>query len=441
MYTILSRRGSIQRSPVVPVQFIFYLMDRPIKQKKWNTRRILTLAGITAIVALIGASYYFTSGNSKLNVEADRISIVEVKEGTFQEFIPINGTVLPISSIYLDASVGGRVEEKYVEDGAVLKKGDPIMRLSNTDLELSLVNQETQVLNLLTQAQIAQTNAQQVTISNRNQMADVEQALKEAERIYNLNKKLYAEKAIGSQEYQKSVNEYNYQKQRVELTKQILKQDEVSNNQKATQDQKTYERTQSALQLMRQKVGDLIVRAPVDGQLTSFDAEIGQSKNAGERLGQIDVLTGFRVRAEIDEHYINRIFTEQVGEFTLSGKAYKLKIKKVYTQVTNGRFQVDMEFQGEAPAGVRRGQTLQIRLALSDETKALLLPKGGFYQQTGGNWIFKLDQSGRTAYRIDIQLGRQNPEYYEVIGGLKPGDRVIVSSYETYDKIQELNVK
>src|SRR5690606_10952074 len=277
-------------------------MDRPIQQKKWNTKRILTIAGVVGIVGLIGASYYFTSGNSRLNVEAERISIVEVKEGTFQEFIPINGTVLPISSIYLDASVGGRVEEKYVEDGAILRKGDPIMRLSNTDLELSLVNQETQVLNLLTQAQIAQTNAQQVTISNRNQMADVEQGLKEAQRIYNLNKKLYEEKAIGSQDYQKSLNEYNYQKQRVELTQQILQQDEVSNNQKATQDRKTYERTQSALELMRQKVGDLIVRSPVDGQLTSFDAEIGQSKNAGERLGQIDVLTGFKVRAEIDEH-------------------------------------------------------------------------------------------------------------------------------------------
>ncbi|SFS92644.1 efflux RND transporter periplasmic adaptor subunit [Sphingobacterium wenxiniae] len=416
-------------------------MDRPIQQKKWNTKRILTIAGVVGIVGLIGASYYFTSGNSRLNVEAERISIVEVKEGTFQEFIPINGTVLPISSIYLDASVGGRVEEKYVEDGAILRKGDPIMRLSNTDLELSLVNQETQVLNLLTQAQIAQTNAQQVTISNRNQMADVEQGLKEAQRIYNLNKKLYEEKAIGSQDYQKSLNEYNYQKQRVELTQQILQQDEVSNNQKATQDRKTYERTQSALELMRQKVGDLIVRSPVDGQLTSFDAEIGQSKNAGERLGQIDVLTGFKVRAEIDEHYINRIFTDQVGEFTLSGKVYKLKIKKVYTQVTNGRFQVDMEFEGEAPSSVRRGQTLQIRLALSDETKALLLAKGGFYQQTGGNWIFKLDKDGKTAYRADIQLGRQNPEYYEVIGGLQPGDKVIVSSYETYDKIQELNVK
>lgn len=416
-------------------------MDRPIKQKKWNSKRILTLVGVLGVIALIGASYYFTSGNSSLNVEADRISIVEVKEGTFQEFIPINGTVLPISSIYLDASVGGRVEEKYVEDGAVLKKGDPIMRLANTDQELSLIQQETQVLNLLTQAQIAQTNAEQMSINNRNQMADVQQAFREAERIYRLNQKLYDEKAIGSQEYEKSKNEYNYQKQRVELTQQILRKDSISNSQKALQDQKTYERTQSALGLMRQKVDDLIVRAPVDGQLTSFDAEIGQSKSAGERLGQIDVLTGFRVRAEIDEHYINRIFTEQTGEFMLSGKPYRLKIKKVYTQVTNGRFQVDMEFEGEAPSSVRRGQTLQIRLALSDETKALLLAKGGFYQQTGGNWIFKLDKNGNTAYRAEIQLGRQNPEYYEVIGGLEPGDKVIVSSYETYDKIQELNVK
>ncbi|WP_313190449.1 efflux RND transporter periplasmic adaptor subunit [Sphingobacterium sp.] len=416
-------------------------MDRPIEQKKWNSKRILTVAGIAGIVALIGASYYYTSGNSKLNVDAERISIFEVKEDTFQEFIPINGTVLPISSIYLDASVGGRVEEKYVEDGAHLHKGDPIMRLSNTDMELSLVQNETQVLNLLTQAQIAQTNAQQASISNKNQMADVEQAYKESKRIYELNKKLLEEKAIGSQEYQKSLNEYNYQKERVELTKQILKQDEISNNQKLNQDRKTYQSTQQALDLMRKKVGDLILRAPVDGQLTSFDAEVGQNKNPGERLGQIDVLTGFKVRAEIDEHYINRIFPDLKGQFSIGNKTYELRIKKVYTQVKDGRFQVDMEFIGERPEGIRRGQTLTIRLALSDETKAVLLAKGGFYQQTAGNWIFKLDKDGKTAYRTDLQLGRQNPEYYEVLNGLKPGDKVVVSSYETYDKIQELNIK
>lgn len=416
-------------------------MDRPIKQRKWNSKRILTIVGILGIIVLIGASYYYTSGNSRLNVNAERISIFQVKEGVFQEFIPINGSVLPISSIYLDASVGGRVEERYVEDGTHLHKGDPIMRLSNTDLELTLVQQETQVLNLLTQAQIAQTNAQQVSINNKNQMADVEQAFNEAERVYTLNKKLLAEKAIGTQEYEKSVNEYNYQKERKELTRQILEQDERSTNQKLHQDQETYKRTQNALALMRQKVGDLILRAPVDGQLTSFDAEIGQNKNPGERLGQIDVLTGFKVRADIDEHYINRIFPDLRGQFTISNSTYDLVIKKVYTQVKDGRFQVDMEFIGERPKSIRRGQTLNIRLALSDETKAVLLAKGGFYQQTAGNWIFKLDKDGTSAFRTAVQLGRQNPEYYEVIGGLEPGDEVIVSSYETYDKIEELVIK
>lgn len=416
-------------------------MDRVLIKKKWNNKRIAIIAGVVALLLLITASYYFTSGNSKLNVDRERISIAEVKNDSFREYIPVNGMIMPISTIYLDASVGGRVEEKFVEDGALMKKGDAIMRLSNTDQELSLVNQETQVLNLLTQMEIAKTNAQQNTVIHLNQMADVENAYREAKRIYDMNKTLYEKKVISSQEYQKTLNDYNYQKQRKDLAQQILKQDSISTKQSLDQSEQTYNRTRSALELMRRKVGDLIVRAPVDGQLTSFDAEIGQSKGSGERLGQIDVLSGFKVRADIDEHYISRIYSDLEGEFTLSGKTYKLRIKKVYTQVTNGRFQVDMEFVGEIPKGIRRGQTLQIRLALSDETKALVVPKGGFYQQTGGNWIFKLDKDGKTAYRVDIQLGRQNPDYYEVLQGLEPGDKVITSSYESYEKVQELVIK
>lgn len=416
-------------------------MDKVLPKKKWNKRRLATIGGIAALISLIIASYYFTSGNSKLNVDKERITIAEVKNDSFREYIPVNGMVLPISTIYLDASVGGRIEEKFVEDGAIMKKGDAIMRLSNTDQELSLVNQETQVLNLLTQMEIAKTSTQQNTVMHLNQMADVENGFREAERVYNLNKKLFEKKVISSQEHQKTLNEYNYQKERVKLTKQVLKQDSLSTKQSLEQSQQTYDRTRSALELMRRKVGDLIVRAPVDGQLTSFDAEIGQNKNAGERLGQIDVLSGFKLRTDIDEHYISRIYPDLEGEFTLSGKSYKLRIKKVYTQVTNGRFQVDMEFTEKIPEGIRRGQTLQIRLALSDETKALLIPKGGFYQQTGGNWIFKLDKDGKTAYRVDIQLGRQNPDFYEVISGLEVGDKVITSSYETYEKVQELNVR
>ena len=416
-------------------------MDRVIEKKKWNAKRIGIIVFTLLLIGLIAFSFLGTQGGRKLNVDKERLSIFEVKEAVFQEFIPVNGTVLPIRTIYLDASVGGRVEEKYVEDGAVLKKGDPILKLSNTDLELSLVNQEIQVLNLLTQAQIAKTSAQQVSISNRNQMADVEQGLIEAKRIYELNQKLFDKDAIGKQDYLKSKNEYLYQKEKVELTKQILKQDSTSSIQKVFQDQETYNRTQSALELMRQKVGDLVVRAPVDGQLTSFDAEIGQNKNAGERLGQVDVLTGYKVNADIDEHYINRVFIGQKAEFKLKDENYDLIITKVYSQVKDGKFRVDFEFADKTPESIRRGQSLQIRLALSDETSALLLKKGGFYQQTGGNWLFIIDKSGQTAYRTDIQLGRQNPDYYEILDGLQPGDRVIISSYESYDKIQQLNIK
>lgn len=416
-------------------------MDRVIAKKKWNTKRLLTIGGIVAIAILIAGSVYFTSGKSRLNVDTERITISEIKKGTFQEFIPVNGVVLPITTIYLDAQEGGRVEEKYVEDGTVMKKGDPILRLSNTDLALSLVNQETQVYNLLTQMQIASNAAQQNTVTKLNQMTDVENDLKEAERLYSLNKKLYDQKAIGAQEFKQSEIKYNYQLDKLKLTKQILSQDSVSNRQQVEQAKRTYVGSQNALELTRKKVGDLVVRAPVDGQLTSLDAEIGQNKNKGERLGQLDVLSGFKVRADIDEHYISRIFNGLSGEFTFANKTYKLKIVKVFTQVTNGRFQVDMEFEGEVPKGIRRGQTLQIRLALSDETEALLLARGGFYQQTGGNWIFKLSEDGSTAYKVDITLGRQNPEFFEVMTGLKPGDKVVTSSYENYGNMQELVLK
>ena len=413
-------------------------MDRVIEKKKWTTKRLLTIGGVTALVLLIGSSYYFTSGKSKLNVDTERITISEVKNGPFQEFIPVNGVVMPITTIYLDANEGGRVDQKFVEDGTVMKKGDPIMKLANTDLELSLVNQETSVFNLLTQMQISRNAAQQNTISKLNQMADVDNAFKESERLYLLNKHLYEQKAIGLQEFKQSAIAYDYQVKRKKLTQQILKQDSVSTKQEVDQAKQSFGRTQNALAVMRQKVGDLIVRAPVDGQLTSLDAEIGQNKHQGERLGQIDVLSGFKVRVDVDEHYISRIFTGLTGDFDFSDKTYKLKIKKVFTQVTNGRFQVDMEFVGKVPEGIRRGQTLQIRLALGDETKALLLAKGGFYQQTGGNWIFKVSEDGKTAYKVDVQLGRQNPDYYEILQGLKPGDKVVTSSYENYGTMQEL---
>ncbi len=416
-------------------------MDRAIEKKKWTSKKMITIAVVVAIVALIAVSYYFTSGKSKLNVDEERITISEVTKGKFQEFIPVNGVVLPLTTIYLDASEGGRVEEKFVEDGSVVKKGQPILRLSNTDLLMTMMSQQNTVYNTLTQMQINNNAAQQNTVSKLNQMADVESLFQEAERVYLMDKQLFEQKVIGVQEFKKAQNDYNYYSRKKKLAQQILQQDSVSRAQQGEQDKRSYKGSQEALNMMRQKVNDLIVKSPIDGQLTSMDAEIGQTKRQGDRLGQIDVSSGFKVRVDIDEHYISRIYSGLKGDFTFADKTYKLKISKVFTQVVNGRFQVDMQFDGTVPTGIRRGQTLQIRLTLSDEKEVIRLPRGGFYQQTGGNWIFKVSTNGKTAYKTDIQLGSQNPDYYEVLQGLKPGDKVVTSNYENYGTMQELVIK
>ena len=418
------------------------MVDRIIKKKRWTVKRLLTMAGITSLVALASASYYFTSGKSRLNVELDRITIATVTKGSFQETIPVTGTVLPLASIYLDATEGGKVEARYVEDGAMMKKGQPILKLSNTDIKLAMVTQETNVYNLLTQMQISENNAQQNTVSKQQNAAITKSQYVEAERLYKLDKLLYEKGAIGSQEFKTAENNYNYLAEMQKLNKEIMIRDSISTRKQSEQGKQSYDGSQEALKVLKEKVGDLVVRAPIDGQLTSLDAEIGQNKNKGERLGQIDLLSGFKVRlTDLDEHYISRIFIGLTGSFSFADTSYKLKITKVYTQVVNGRFQVDMTFLGSVPKGIRRGQTLQILLALSDERQSILVPRGGFYQQTGGNWIFIVSDDGTMSHKVNIQLGNQNSEYYEVLDGLKPGDKVITSSYENYGSIQELVLK
>lgn len=400
------------------------------------TAAIVFVAGITWLIVS-------ASGKSKLDVDPDRITISEVTKGQFQEIIPVNGVVAPITTIYLDAVEGGRVEKLYVEDGAQMKAGQPIMKLSDLDLELQLAQQQAQVFNTITQMQINRGQATTATVNKQQAVADADNAYNDALRVYNLDKKLYAEKAIGLQEWQIAQNTYQYALRKKKLNEQIMKQDSSLTKQQDKQSQEEFDNMKKNLDLMKQKVGDLVVKSPIDGQLSSMDAEVGQNITKGERLGEIDVLTGFKVKVTIDEHYIARVYKGLTGTFDFADKTYNLKIKKVYEQVKagTGQFQVDMEFVGDVPKDIRVGQTLQIRLALSDPTQAILLPKGGFFQTTGGNWIFKLNPDGKTAYRQDIQLNRSSPDYYEVIGGLKPGDKVITSSYDTYGDNQELVLK
>jgi HlyD family secretion protein len=415
-------------------------VDRKIEKSTWNKKRILTIVGITALVALIvSVTYVGITGKSKYNASIDRITISEIKKGPFSEFIPVNGTVLPQITFYIDAVQGGTVQEKYVEDGAKLKKGDPILKLANTDVELNLANSENAVYAAQTQMQISQNNAQQNTVNKLQTMADAESLFREAERVYNLDKKLYAQKAIGLQEYQQAENTYNYQLRKRNLAREILRQDTIMTKEQDAQSKEQYRQMKNSLDLMRKEVSALTVVAPIDGQLTQLDAEIGQNKNKGEHLAQIDGFSGIKVRANVDEHYLSRVIPGMTAYYPTDDKNYKMIVKKVFTAVgTGGTFQVDLMFVGDTPPGLRKGQTLNIRLVFIDEAPAILLPKGGFFQQTGGNWIFKVSDDGKTAYKVDIQVNRQNPDYYEVIRGLKPGDKVITSSYETYGDIQEL---
>ena len=416
-------------------------MDRLIEKKKWTKKRIMLIAGGFLFAAALVFIIFSTSGKSRLNVDSERMTIAETKIATFREFIPVTGIVQPISTIFLDLQESGRVEEIFVEDGAVLEAGQPILRLGNNDMELTIVQQETGVYNMLMQMQLAEINARQNTVNKQTSMVNTDNQLKESKRVYDMNVKLYESKAIAEQDFLQAKNNYDYYVELRALTLEVLKQDSIATAQQMNQNRESYERSKTALDLMQRKFDDLTVRAPIGGQLTSLDAEIGESKNKSQRIGQIDVLSGFKVRVEVDEHYISRIYPGLEGQYRRGDSTYTLKIQKVYTQVTAGRFAVDMIFEGSVPDNIRRGQSLQIRIALSDETDALIIPRGGFYQQTGGNWIFKVSKDGSRAYRTSIRIGRQNPDYYEVLEGLEAGDRIVSNSYENYGDIQELVIK
>ena len=415
-------------------------MDRVIEKKKWTTQRILTIAGISLLVLFV-LYRLITDTQSKLNVDAEKISIAEIKTGEFKEFIAIDGAVQPIKTYYLDIIESGTVEKKFIEDGRKVKEGDTLIKLSNTTLQLDYMNRESQLLDLMNDRQTTDINMRQAEIQTRNQIADIEYQLKLANRIYKRNQELVKTNMVSQEEYAQSKDNFEYQKRRHELGIRSLNQDQQMRVQRIRQLDESIRRMQRNLDLSKNTLNNLYIVAPTDGLLSMLRAEIGEAKQVGENIGQIDDLNGYKVRASIDEHYISKVYNGLNGEFEFNGKNYLLVIKKIYPEVQQGEFQVDMEFAQQAPKGIRRGQTLQIRLQLSDSKQAVLVPRGGFYNTTGGNWIFVVSKDGSLAERRNIRLGRQNPKFYEVLEGLKVGDKVVVSSYEGYDKIDQLVIR
>ena len=416
-------------------------MDRKIEKKKWTPKKIiwLLIGGIFAFLILY--NLIFGDHSAKFNVQKERISIEEVKEDYFQDYITVTGTVEPISTIFLDAMEGGRVEEIVTEDGTMVKKGDVILRLSNTNLHLEIMNREANLAEQINNLRNTRLSMEQNKLNLTRQLLELDYQLNIQKREYENSKDLFSKKFISDKEFEEEKEYYEYLFKTRELVIENQKQDSLFRAIQVTQLENSVEQMQLNLKFVRKKLDNLNVKAPVSGLLVDVNAEIGEAKSRGQRLGQIHVLDEFKIRLEIDEHYISRVNANLIGEFDFTGKTYELRIKKIYPEVRSGRFGVDLVFSENVPERIRTGQTFRVKLELGESKMAILVPRGGFYQSTGGQYIFVIDPSEKFAVKRDIRLGRMNPKYYEVLEGLEQGEKVVVSSYDNFGRAEKLILK
>ena len=407
-------------------------MDRKIKKRVITLPRVLLGLACLLFFGFVGSQFLNNTGETKLNVQADRLLIDTVQRGVFQEFIPVTGIVLPIRTVLMGAVEGGRVEERFVEDGANVKTGQSILRLSNPDLQLNYLNQEANIVSQMNQIRSNSLFREQQTLSLKETSLNIDYLLNLASTRLKRNKKLGEDGVIARVEVEELQFDYENLTRRKELLQQTVKRDSISNAFQESQMETTLNLMERNLKIAQQSLDNLIVKAPIEGQLSGLTAELGELINEGAQIAQIDDLSNFKIRVRIDEFYISRIYAGQAGTFQFANETYQLKIQKIFPQVQNGAFEADMLFTNKVPERIKRGQTVTVKLELSAQEEALLLAKGGFYQTTGGNWVYILRENGASAFKQSIRVGRQNPNFYEVTEGLKPGDLVITSSYDNF---------
>ena len=415
-------------------------MDRQIEKKSFLRRYAWYIAAAAALAALLVWIVLGTTANT-MTVDASDITISDVTRGKFDDYVRLNGQVLPIQVVQISPEEGGIVREKVVEEGTRVRKGDVILRLSNSNLDLQILNAEAELAekqNLLRNTQVAM---QQDRLNNRTEQATLDTDCDRKRRAYEQNARLYKERLISKEVYLQSREDYNLARRKQSLIAQRLKQDSLYRHVQMAQMEDNLDNMRKNVLLVRDRKNKLEVRSAIDGELGLLDVELGQNIAAGQNIGQINDLSDFKVQAQIDEHYIDRVRPGLSASFSRDGKTYLLRVRKVYPEVRNGTFRTDFVFVGERPAQMRSGQTFYVELALGKSQQATLIPRGTFFQTTGGNWIFVLDKSGRKAYRRNISIARQNPQYYEVTDGLEPGERVITSGYEAFKDNEVLVIK
>jgi len=416
-------------------------MDRIIEKKRWTPKKIGYIVAGTLFLAFIAWLTIFRDNRSRLYIDRNQITIAEVKLDKFQEFIPVDGVVHPRTTVYIDAMQGDVVEKIFVEDGAILQQGEPILKLHNPSMELSYMDQETRMYDAINNLQNSKISLEQNKFVRQKEIVQLEYQLDGIERDYQRKVAFHSEKLISAKEFEDATRDYKNTRKQLTISLELMRLDSVSTVDQKRQIENSMTRMNNNLSLLQQNIENMTIKAPADGKLSSFSVEIGETKSAGEHLGQIDVQDGFKLRANIDERYVSKVFVGQPAEFDFTGTTYQLGISKIYTNVTNGSFQVDLTFDSVAPHQIKRGQTVQLRLKFSSATDALILRRGGFFQESGGNWIYVVDPSGSYAVKRPIRIGRQNTNFYEVLEGLDAGEKVIVSSYETFGKKEKLIFK
>lgn len=407
-------------------------MDRKIEKKKGIRPKhlIYILAGAIFVVLLV---YLIKSAStSTYRAERDKLTISTVEAGSFKDYISLIGTVEPITTIYLDVEEGGKVIEKVIYEGSMVKKGDVIVRLQNNDLNLQILDTESQLAYQSNELRNTFINMEQQKISNKQQLLSIDYEIIRLKRNYEQNNELFKKGFISKEQYLISKENYELAQRDRELRYERMVQDSIFRENQKTQMNNSLQNMQQNLKMVQQRLENLNIKAPATGQLGTLNIEIGQQINRGERIGQLQILDNFKVVAQVDEHYIDRVRHGLNATFERQDRQFDIKVAKVYPEVRDGRFKVDLHFTGETPANLRTGQTYHIRLELGQPIDTILLPRGGFFQSTGGQWVFVLDESGKSATKRNIRIGRQNPLHYEVLEGLNPGENVITSSYEMF---------
>lgn len=416
-------------------------MDKKIEKKGWPWGKIALVGGVAITVVAAIAAIWRNAGTSRLNVETGRLLIDTVHQGVFQEIIPVTGVVLPIKTVFIAAVEGGKIEERFVEDGAMMQQGQPILRLSNPDLQLNYLNQEANTVAQINQIRNTSLLMEQQSLSLREQALDVEYNIDLFGKRTKRNADLFKDKVISKVDFEETEDQYENLLRRKEMLAKTIAKDSLFHVLQQDQMSSSLDLMKRNLTIAKQSLDNLIVKAPIGGQLSGLSSELGELIAKGENIAQIDDLSNYKIRARIDEFYISRIFNEQIGTFQLDGKTYRLAIKKIYPQVANGTFEADLAFVDEVPKSIKRGQTVSIKLELSAEEQGLLLARGGFFQKSGGNWVYVIGPGASVAHKQEVKLGRQNPNFYEVLDGLQPGDIVIVSSYDNFGDKDELILK